>query len=336
MGAAENQQVDQPGPESGASGRILRLEPGAPSTSGNTGRMRRRRRMPGLALLPSALTLGNAVCGLAALMELMHGFAAAAAGRGDEVALRLGYAAMLVGGGMLFDAMDGKVARMTATTGRFGAELDSLCDALTFGVTPALMIRVGGGFFFASEAYDSKILWAVASLYACCAILRLARFNVETGEDDDHTTFSGLPSPAAAATICAMFLGLTWMRENVADMDGVFWRWVLRVLIPGVGALVGLMMVTRIRYVHVFNRFVSRKQSLRTLVVILLVGAVVVIFADHWRLLVTIAMLGYFLSGPIYYLYRIMRGRGLLGRRMAVAERIRLREERNRKAATKD
>ncbi|MBX3458859.1 MAG: phosphatidylcholine/phosphatidylserine synthase [Planctomycetes bacterium] len=317
-----------------ASGRLIQLDASGDSQrliATNTSRRRKRQRMPGLAVLPSALTLGNAICGVAALIELAKAYAALATGDFPEVTLRIGYASLLVGGGMLFDAMDGKVARMTATTGRFGAELDSLCDAVTFGVAPAMMLRVGGEFFFARPPFalpfDTKLLWAVCGLYACCAILRLARFNVETAEDDDHTVFHGLPSPAAAASVCALMLGCTWFYDKFSWFDEQPFPWILRVAIPAVGAFIGLMMVTRIRYVHAFNRLVSRKQSLRTLVFVMLVVVLVVIFIDYWKLMVPALMLGYVLSGPIYFAYRFLRGRGVLGRRLAIAERRRRRNE---------
>jgi CDP-diacylglycerol--serine O-phosphatidyltransferase len=316
-------------PEITASGRLIQLDTPDPEMGVNTSRrFRRRKRMPGLAMLPTALTLGNAIAGIAALIELTKAYAAVMGGDSIEVYTRLGYAALLIGAGMLCDALDGKVARMTATTGRFGAELDSLCDAITFGVVPALMIRVAGEFFFVRLEFDTKILWGVSGLYACCAILRLARYNVETDDDDDHGSFRGLPSPAAAASIACFVLALTWVHETFAWFAEEPWPWILRIAFPALCAFIGFMMVTRIRYVHVFNRFVNRKQSLRTMVVFLALLMLVVVFHDYWRLTLPGIVVAYVLSGPIYFAYRFIRGRGLLGRRLAVAERKRRRDER--------
>jgi CDP-diacylglycerol--serine O-phosphatidyltransferase len=321
-------------PETTASGRIYRLEgaaEGDPYGDPQTSRRRKRQRMPGLAMLPTALTLGNAVCGVAALIELTKAYAAIVSGAHSEVVLRLAYATGLVGAGMLLDALDGKVARMTATTGRFGAELDSLCDAVTFGVTPALMIRVGGEFFFARApfalGFDTKLLWAVSGLYACCAILRLARYNVETNIEDDHATFRGLPSPAAAASVGAIMLGCIWFYEQFDWFAEQPWPWILRFAIPIGAALISLMMVSRIRYAHVFNRLVTRRQSFRTMVLFLLLVAALVLLYEHWMILVPALMLTYVFSGPVYFAYRFLRGRGVLGRRLAAAERKRRRDE---------
>jgi CDP-diacylglycerol--serine O-phosphatidyltransferase len=195
------------------------------------------------------------------------------------------------------------------------------------------MIRVSGEFLFAQYDYDTRILWAISGLYVCCALLRLARFNVETAEDDDHTTFKGLPSPAAAASICALVMGTAWFHENVEAFRSDAWRWVSRVVFPLVGGFIGLMMVSRVRYVHLFNRFVSRKQSLRSMVAVLLTVSLVVVFREFWQLILPAVMLTYVGSGPVYFAYRFLRGRGLLGRRMEYAERLRQRDERARKAA---
>jgi len=317
-------------PEVSASGRLIRLDSAdAAAPTESTRRRRAHKRMPGLAMLPTALTLGNAIAGIAALIELLKAYSALNVGNASEVYLRLGYAALLIGAGMLCDALDGKVARMTATTGRFGAELDSLCDAITFGVVPALMIRVAGEFFFSGYEIDTKILWAVSGLYACCAILRLARYNVETDAEDDHISFRGLPSPAAAASIACFVLALTWVHEHFAWFSEQPWPWILRFAFPVVCAFIAFMMVTRIRYVHVFNRFVTRKQSVRTMVVFLALLMVIVVFSRYWRLSLPALILAYVLSGPAYFVYRFLRGRGLLGRRLALAERKRRRAERS-------
>lgn len=309
------------------SGKLIQLDTGEIS-SPTVSQRRRRTRMHGLSMLPTLLTLGNAVCGVAALIELTKVFAFTAMGNQAEVYHRLGYAVLLIGGGMLCDGLDGKVARMTGTTGKFGAELDSLADAVTFGVVPALMLRVSGEFFFVSNQYDTKILWAASALYLSCVLLRLARFNVETDDADDHTTFQGLPSPAGAASVAAVVMGAVWLHRESEDIrDSLVWEWIFRFAIPLTGILIGVMMTTRIRYSHVFNRFLSRSHSLRTIVILLLFITVFVIFIEFWMLVVPVLMMAYVLSGPGYLGYRFVRGRGLLGRRMAVVEKKQQRTE---------
>ena len=166
--------------------------------------MSRREKL--FAVLPTLLTLGNAACGFGAITFTAK--AAAALGPTSAVTetvldpvskaaatSALFAASCLIYLAMVFDAFDGSAARWTNQTSDFGAELDSLCDAISFGAAPAfLMLQF-------SRDYHPRLLWLIAALYVVCTVLRLARFNVETDEDDSHAFFSGLPSPAAAGKI---------------------------------------------------------------------------------------------------------------------------------------
>src|SRR5690606_5984044 len=108
---------------------------------------------------------------------------------------------MLIFLAMLFDTFDGQVARMTRTTSDFGGQLDSLCDVVSFGVAPAFLLVKMVPLF---TSVHREAVWSIAALFTCCAALRLARFNVETDESDDHGTFAGLPTPAAASIIASL------------------------------------------------------------------------------------------------------------------------------------
>jgi CDP-diacylglycerol---serine O-phosphatidyltransferase len=189
------------------------------------------------------------------------------------------------------------------------------------------MLRVGGEWLFAESHLDIQLLWAVAVLYACCALLRLARYNVETEQGGDHNTFQGLPTPAAAVGICGLILGGVWFTLTIDGFREGLMEHVLRVVILSGAAVIGLLMVSRVRYQHLFNRLVTRSQSLRTVVILLILVIAVIVLREHWMLLVPVFILPYIASGPLYFGYRFLRGRGLLGRRQAVAERKRRRKE---------
>ena len=121
-------------------------------------------------MVPSLLTLGNAACGFASITL--------AANMSPEKIAEGGLymAGLLIFIAMAFDALDGPVARLAKQTSDFGAQLDSMCDAVSFGVAPAfLMLK-----FSPQEFAASRILWAIAVLYVLCALLRLARFNLAT------------------------------------------------------------------------------------------------------------------------------------------------------------
>ncbi len=236
-----------------------------------------------IAVLPTLLTLGNAVCGFGALT-----FAAKLGPAGtapDNIPL---ICALLVFGAMLFDMLDGSAARLTRQTSELGAQLDSLCDAVSFGVAPAfLMLQFVTRHLEDPDGFSlpPRLLWTIAVLYMLCALLRLARFNVETDEDDSHNEFSGLPSPAAAGTVVAFPFAMaelgSWAStggESARHIAG----WIIpavRTILPLVTLAVAILMVSRIRYAHLFNQFLRGPKTRRH--VIQLVFATAVIFWIH-------------------------------------------------------
>ena len=165
------------------------------------------RRLRGVAVLPSLFTLGNAICGFAAIY-----YAAMPPESGSHPRFFISplvLAGYLILIGILADAIDGRLARLSNTASNFGAQLDSLADMVSFGVAPAfLMIKLVSQ-TPASSATEAtiagKLVWLIAVIYMCCTALRLARFNVESTADiSSHHGFKGLPCPAAAGTIASL------------------------------------------------------------------------------------------------------------------------------------
>lgn len=247
------------------------------------------RRQKVFAVLPTMLTLGNAACGFGSITF------AAKVGPEDMGGGHLFVAAMLIFVAMIFDMLDGTVARWTKAASEFGAQLDSLCDAISFGVAPAfLMLR------FCQET-PSRWLWVIALLYALCAVLRLARFNVETDEDDAHDSFSGLPSPAAAGMVASLPLtarGISnWAHADYGEMVVN----ATQVILPFITLAVAVLMVSRIRYPHLFNQWFRGRRSRRH--VLLLVFALAAAFLI--RELALPLLFGYFAaSGPVRALWK--------------------------------
>ncbi|MFE3260481.1 CDP-diacylglycerol--serine O-phosphatidyltransferase [Nocardia sp. NPDC059091] len=143
-----------------------------------------RRRNRTIRLLPSMVTILGLCSGLSAVKFGMEG--------------KLGIALALVGAAAVFDMLDGRIARMLDATTKMGAELDSLSDAIAFGVTPALVLYV-------TFLHADSIGWILALMFAVCMVLRLARFN--TLMDDDNRPdwqreyFTGVPAPAGALIV---------------------------------------------------------------------------------------------------------------------------------------
>ncbi len=143
----------------------------------------RRGLQRGIIILPSAFTLGNLFFGI---------FAMVSASRGD-----FQWAAWSIVFAAILDLLDGRIARFTATGSRFGAELDSLVDAISFGVAPAFVIYL---LFFQDQPWS----WVLSFLYITAAVIRLARFNVEQG-GEAKKNFHGLPSPTAGMLLATIY-----------------------------------------------------------------------------------------------------------------------------------
>ena len=240
--------------------------------------MKKKKRLRFVAVLPSAITLLNGFFGFSAILIASHDpgliFNFPLLPRGN-----LSYPAIsawLILLSMIADALDGTVARASGYTSGFGAQLDSLCDAVSFGAAPALlaykMFAIELEHLRGNEVRFANLIgrWVLfaAIFYAMCALVRLARFNVETDEgESSHMVFSGLPSPAAAGLIVSLVLfheefasnfiiRLSFTESAVPRVIERVSLWVLPFALMAAGAL----MVSRIPYPHFVNRVLrSRK-----------------------------------------------------------------------------
>lgn len=227
-------------------------------------------------LLPSVFTMGNILLGFYAVVR---GF------RGDFQG-----AALLVFAAAVMDLLDGRIARLTHTESEFGREFDSLADALTFGATPAWL-----AFHWGLRDFG-RIGWLVPCFYLVCAAVRLARFNVQT-KIVDRRYFVGLPSPAAACSICAV-LFFAPQRD---------WRqWVVAALFVCLLGLGGLMLST-FRY-HSFKKVdLRRRRSYRAA---LPIAAVLLVVAYHPPAVFLAIAVVYVLSAPLSWtITRLRAGR---------------------------
>jgi CDP-diacylglycerol--serine O-phosphatidyltransferase len=246
---------------------------------------RRPRRLRTIALLPTLITLGNGVCGVVAVFKTGQFMA----GGNEKIAQS---AAWFILAGMIFDALDGFVARLTRTTSSFGAQLDSLCDLITFGVAPAFLT-------YAMTRNTVSDVWArpvqaVCVLYAMCALIRLARFTVETTPDESaHREFAGLPSPAAAGVMASAVLPAVALYNLAPSMSNI-----IQNSLPGLALATGILMVSRVKYAHVVNRVLKGKRPFITLVEIALVVSLFYLFREFAFF---IAFFGYAVTGPLFW-----------------------------------
>ncbi len=157
-------------------------------------------RRRGIYILPNLFTTAALFAGFYSVVQAMND--------------RFGYAAIAIFIAMVFDGLDGRIARLTNTQSEFGAQYDSLADMVAFGVAPALVM-----YEWALKDLDKQLGWIAAFIYCASAALRLARFNTNIGIVDKRF-FQGLPSPAAAALIAGL-VGISI--KNDFDVDNIKW-----------------------------------------------------------------------------------------------------------------
>jgi CDP-diacylglycerol--serine O-phosphatidyltransferase len=265
--------------------------------------------------LPTLFTLGNLVCGFFAIVVAARVAKperpipadpdAVVVERANteyykhSEATHCMYSAALIFLAMVFDALDGQVARLSRTSSEFGAQLDSLCDLVSFGVAPAfLLVKMCPDF----TAVHNEPVWVLAATFAVCVALRLARYNVETDEEDDHRTFSGLPSPAGGAAVASFaFLFYSLRREGeaipyAADID-LWLQW----LLPWYALIVAVLMVSRIPYPHIANHLFRGEKTMGQ-VVGLLIALVFLALARGYAIPVVCGVFA--VSGPVNYVWQ--------------------------------
>jgi len=277
--------------------------------------MNERRHM--IPFLPTALTLGNLVCGFVAIAKVVDALQESAVHGGPLQAAfsdKIMQACWLIMAAMLFDALDGRVARLMKQTSAFGTQLDSLADMLSFGLAPALLAKVAYEHTMTQLElpFRPALVTMLCSLYLIGAALRLARFTIDTDEEaSSHDTFLGLPSPAAAFTMAAacffIFDGRyeIGLATDTADWIGVA---LLRCL-PGIAAVLGLLMISRVHYVHVVQRYIKPRTRVANFVRLFVVLWVVVLFREWLLFLVALC---YVLGGLFLWMRTRAKERSLL------------------------
>jgi CDP-diacylglycerol---serine O-phosphatidyltransferase len=255
----------------------------------------------GVYILPSLFTIGTLICGYVAILSTLKGAELMAAGAviaGAPAAFDT--AARLIGWAIVFDGLDGRIARLTNSTSNFGREFDSLADVITFGVAPAFLAYSWGvqglhpAFSHNLAYYLEKVGWVVGFAFVICGAARLARFNIDRGAPSDRKYFVGLPIPAGAGAVAAV---VHWAKQPIQDPISSI-LWVVFV------AVTAYLMVSHVRYFS-FKTVDLRKRHSYLFIIVL--GLVVwAIWAYSEPVLLTFAFI-YFLSGPILRLVNRFR-----------------------------
>lgn len=255
-----------------------------------TQRFRNHRLRRGIYLLPSFLTVANLLCGYYAILATLHGGPT----NMDNASKAIGFA-------ILFDVLDGRVARATGTNTEFGKQFDSLADVVSFGIAPAfLAFNWGVRGMQQSDAFEAhhvyQIGWLITFTFVICCAWRLARFNIHGMAGGGMRYFVGLPTPPAAGMIAAVVH---------ADHNPIT-DWRLSVLWLVVVLLLGVLMTSTIRYYGFKDvQWQRRQRSLILIVIGLLCGAA--FFYSQFTLLLIATV--YVLSGLTMHVVRIVRHR---------------------------
>lgn len=223
----------------------------------------------GIYILPNLFTTLNIFCGFYAVIAAVNGAINAAA------------IAILVAA--IFDALDGKIARMTHTTSRFGVEYDSLADLISFGLAPGLMI-----YLWALKPLG-RLGWLAAFLFMVCGALRLARFNTQV-DSVKSDYFVGLPIPAAAGMLAATVL--LHHRLGIGSSAN-------KILILMLIYILSFLMVSSIKFYSFKKPELSKKMNFNVLV-----GAVLIMIFIAAQPAIALFSIGlaYIMSGPFGFL----------------------------------
>jgi CDP-diacylglycerol---serine O-phosphatidyltransferase len=257
----------------------------------------------GIYLIPSAFTIGNILCGFYAVINSAKAYqqldALAAPHLFDNAAHAIGFA-------VLFDGLDGRIARMTKTTSEFGVELDSIADVVTFGVAPAVLAYTWG---YGSTPGLEKYSWAFSFFFLICGALRLARFNVMARAPKftlsgntpklDKRYFVGLPIPPAAGVLAAVihFSPTPLALYPPEQMQILSWA-----LLTGMG-LLSLLMVSNLRYssfkdigFHTNKPFIALP----------LFSFILALIWFHSQLVLLVVAVFYILHGPLLKVWALL------------------------------
>jgi CDP-diacylglycerol---serine O-phosphatidyltransferase len=225
-------------------------------------------------ILPNLITTGNLFFGFFSVIASIKG--------------QFDHAAYAIVAAAFFDLMDGRLARLTRSTSKFGAEYDSLCDLISFGMAPALMM-----YLWALSPFG-RVGWVACFLFVACGALRLARFNVQVGVVEKNY-FQGLPIPMAAGIVASSVLAFNDLEMEARGHVGLFFMTVL----------LAFVMVSTFRYRSFKDLDLKERMPFRYLV--FAVGILVVV-ALRPEVMLFVLFMSYALLGAVFGFFRLGKG----------------------------
>lgn len=244
----------------------------------------------GLYLLPSAFTAANVGMGYYAIMAALRGFQLLGSGLDADILRATGHfdsASRAIGWAILFDTLDGRIARLTKTTTEIGIQFDSIADVLTFGIAPAVLIYAWGyGSAFHDGTQLHKLGWFLSFMFLICGALRLARFNVQATRPRplaegtakvDKKHFLGLPIPAAAGLLAAIVHFAPRPLVSYGDYRATLYG----SLLMGLVAILALLMISTLRYSSFKTLGAGKRSTIKAVPIIAAVGMLIWLFSRY-------------------------------------------------------
>ncbi|HTK26539.1 MAG TPA: CDP-alcohol phosphatidyltransferase family protein [Pyrinomonadaceae bacterium] len=263
----------------------------------------------GLYVIPTMFTAANVGMGFLAVLWSIRGFQAVGMSNSQLASGYFDYAAIAIGLAILFDTLDGRVARMTRTATEIGVQFDSLADVLTFGIAPiALVFSWAFGAVFAENSSEYTIGIFLLFMYLMCGAFRLARFNLQATRPRvlqegtpklDKKNFVGLPIPPAAGLLAAL---VHFAPMPLSSYSGDLPRF-YSALVMALVAILGVLMVSTLRYTS-FKTVGTGRRNLYIVLLIAAVGMLMWLYSQY--ILLLIAAL-YVSHGVIWYFISLMR-----------------------------
>jgi len=270
----------------------------------------RRGLRKGLYLIPSMFTAANIGMGFFSVMASLRGFQLLGSATPDMAAAAAHFdsAAVAIGWALLFDMLDGRIARLTKTTTEIGIQLDSIADVVTFGLAPAVLAYVWGYGASLTEGTDlHRLAWFLSFMYLICGAFRLARFNVQASRPRilaegtpkvDKKNYVGLPIPVAGGLIAALVHFSPFPLSYFGAEHARIYSGLLMVLV----GLLSLMMVSTLRFSS-FKTVGTRVRSMRTIIFALSVGMLIFLYSQYVLLAIVISYILYGLLSRVASLF---------------------------------
>ena len=222
-------------------------------------------------ILPNLMTTGNLFCGFFAIIQAIHGNF-----------LNAAYAIVTAA---IFDQLDGRLARLTRSTSKFGAEYDSLCDLVSFGAAPGVML-----YLWALQPFN-RLGWVACFLFVACGALRLARFNVQAHVVEKNY-FQGLPIPMAAGIVASSILAFSELQLESMGNKGLL----------AMTIMLALVMVSNFRYRSFKDLDLKERLPFRYLIL----GVGVLVVVALWpEVMLFVLFLTYAVLGAVFGVFRL-------------------------------